>query len=125
MDNQPSSDAAKMTADMQRYRGQPPTSAVQMFDQVQTPGVVAVAAGFGSLLDKLEADLRSIKDHANESGASSPPDGYEELDEILARPVADRCWQNGLDAMEAAIRNWIYDQRHNEPNGSDQPPARG
>jgi hypothetical protein len=27
MDNQPSSDAAKMAADIRRYRGEPPTSA--------------------------------------------------------------------------------------------------
>lgn len=65
-----------------------------------------------ALLDKLEADLRVIRDQANESAAGDPPPGYEELDrEFDALRIADACYHAGFDAMEAAIRNWIYDQR--------------
>lgn len=75
------------------------------------------AVGIGSselvllrLLTKLVADIPSIKDPANEAGAGYPPDGYDDLTDE-ARAVADECWQNGLDCMETALRNWIYDQR--------------
>lgn len=69
----------------------------------------------GCLLDKLERDLVSIRDSANEMGAGYPPDGYDDLEDA-ARKVADECYNDGLDYMKTAISNWIYDQRHNEPS---------
>lgn len=79
----------------------------------------------GAQLDKLEADLRSIKDAATESSAGDPPEGYDDLDGTEAQRVADTCWQNGLDAMETAIRNWIHDQRALTPYlRTDREPCR-
>lgn len=59
---------------------------------------------------KLVADMRAIKDQANEIGAGNPPDGYTEL-EPTETAIADACYQGGLDAMETAILNWVYDQQ--------------
>jgi len=67
-------------------------------------------------ISDLKRDLRSIKDAANESAAGSPPAGYDDL-EGDALKVADECYRNGLDAMETAILNWIYDQE----KAQDQP----
>lgn len=70
-----------------------------------------------AVLAELEADLRAIKDGANESAAGDPPAGYEELAPGCdALRIADECYHAGFDAMETAIRNWIYDQRQSEPN---------
>ncbi|WP_415907095.1 hypothetical protein [Oleiharenicola sp. Vm1] len=72
---------------------------------------------------KLEAELASIKDAANEAGAGDPPEGYSELTGDAAR-IADDCWVNGLNAMETAVRNWLHDQRRGaEPSAEDDKPC--
>ena len=65
-------------------------------------------------LVRLESDLRSIKDDANENGAGNPPDGYGYLDQN-SQAIADACFRLGLDSMETALSNWIYDQRNLAP----------
>lgn len=84
---------------------------VHMGDEKFTYALPNVALGAdATLLDKLEADLPSIKDAANEAGAGDPPAGYAELAGDAAR-IADDCWSNGLAAMETAVCNWLHDQR--------------
>lgn len=79
-------------------------------EQRATASPLPLADGSAPWLDALEAALLSIKDSANEMGAGYPPDGYDEIADD-ARAVADECWEGGLNCMETALRNWIYDQR--------------
>lgn len=70
------------------------------------------------ILARLKADIKSIKDSANENGAGNPPEGYAELDDAK---VADTCWQNGLDCMETAVLNWIHDQEQIPAHSAPSP----
>ncbi len=65
-----------------------------------------------NIFDNLKADMRSIKDAANEAGAGNPPEGYSELEDTK---IADACYQQGMDCMETAILNWIHDQESSAP----------
>lgn len=73
-----------------------------------------LAAAEANGLARLVADIRSIKDQANENAAGSPPAGYDELGHVELL-VADECYRNGLDAMETALLNWIHDQQNSAP----------
>lgn len=74
----------------------------------------AIERDRAELLAKLEADLPSIKDAANECAAGNPPEGYTELEQASLN-VADACYLHGLNAVETAVSNWIYDQRQATP----------
>tara|TARA_R110002050_G_scaffold243758_1_gene380254 strand:+ start:3899 stop:4333 length:435 start_codon:yes stop_codon:yes gene_type:complete len=75
---------------------------------------IGSGSGFGSVLRRLEAEMQSIKNSAVENSSGNPPDGYSELENTPAQLVADACWQQGIDSMETAILNWIYDKGHSD-----------
>lgn len=61
-----------------------------------------------AVLDKLTAEIGSLKDSANEMGAGNPPEGYTELEDTK---VADACFAEGINCMATAVCNWVHDQK--------------
>lgn len=76
-----------------------------------TKELVALRRQSAALQEKLgdlpEADVRSIKDAANEMGSANTPEGYDELEDTK---IADACFQHGIDCAVTAFQNWLYDQ---------------
>ena len=75
--------------------------------------------------DDLKAAMPEILQSALDNSAEEVPDGYHDLSDE-DRATADRCYEYGMQAVEAAVLNWLYDRINSSPNakGEAQPPAK-
>lgn len=75
--------------------------------QAELASLRARVAGF---LERLEADIPSIRDGGMERTSGDPPAGYAEMTEYQIA-IADACYNTGLDGVTNALKDWVFDQR--------------
>ncbi len=74
------------------------------------------------ILAKLGKELPAICDAANESASGCPPDGYTDLAPGSKElRLADNCYNHGLQAMQTAVSNWVFDERQERSKASAVP----